>query len=98
MRAWYERKTETADWRPRYRSKVDALIRIYIEGQETRVSSHSPQSKKAIADLGDKPVGAVTRSDVMRVADGIKRGSAEQFMAIGKQLLQRHLRPRASKW
>lgn len=83
MRGWYERKTETADWRPRYRSKVDALIRMYVEGQDTVRVRLTPTVKKFIADLGNKPVGAVSRTDVMHVADGIKRGSAEQFMAIG---------------
>lgn len=83
VRGWFERKTETASWRPRYRSKVDALIRIYIEGDAAARVRLTPTVKKAIEDLGSKPVGGVVRSDVMRVADGIKRGSAEQFMAIG---------------
>ena len=87
MRAWFERKSETANWRPRYRSKVDALIRMYVEGDETSRVRLTPTVKKAIADLGSKPVGGVTRTDVMRVADGIKRGSAEQFMAIGSSFM-----------
>jgi integrase len=83
VREWFERKSETTAWRPRYRVKVDALIRHYIEGEETPRVSLSPAVRKAIEDLGSTPVGSVTRSAVMRVADGIKRGAAEQFMAIG---------------
>ena len=83
MRAWFERKSETADWRPRYRTKIDSYIRMYVEGDDAARIRLTPTVKKAIADLGNKPVGSVTRSDVMRVADGIKRGSAEQFMAVG---------------
>lgn len=83
MRAWFERKSETANWRPRYRTKVDALIRMYVEGEETVRVRLSPAVKKAITILGNKPVAGVSRSDVMRVADGIKRGSAEQWMAVG---------------
>ena len=83
IRAWFERKSQTADWRPRYRAKVDSLIRTYVEGDETVRVRLTPTVRKAIDDLGRKPVAAVSRSDVMRVADGIKRGSAEQFMAVG---------------
>ncbi|HLJ37183.1 MAG TPA: hypothetical protein VKT54_02110, partial [Steroidobacteraceae bacterium] len=35
IREWFERRTELGTWRPRYRAKVDALIRHYIEGQES---------------------------------------------------------------
>src|SRR5205807_3570237 len=35
-----------------------------------------------IEALGHKPVGSVTRSDVLQVVDGIKRGAADQFMAV----------------
>jgi integrase len=82
VRQWFERKTETATWRPRYRAKVDALVRHYIEGEESPFVKLNASTRKAIEDLGHRPVGKVTRSDVVRVADGIKRGAAEQFMAI----------------
>lgn len=42
----------------------------------------TPAARKAIADLGQKPVAAVGRSNVLRVADAIKRGTADQFMAM----------------
>jgi integrase len=82
VREWFERKTETATWRPRYRAKVDALIRHFIEGEASPFVKLSANTRKAIEELGHRPVGKVTRSDVVRVADGIKRGAAEQFMAI----------------
>lgn len=82
IRTWFERKSEAATWRPRYRSKVDALIRMYIEGDEAARVRLTPTVKKAIQDLGNKPVGGVSRSDVLRVADGIKRGSADQLLAV----------------
>lgn len=82
VREWFERKTETAAWRPRYRSKVDALIRHYIEGEESPYVKLAAGTRKAIEELGHRPVGKVTRTDVVRVADGIKRGAAEQFMAV----------------
>jgi integrase len=81
-REWFERKTEIAAWRPRYRSKVDALIRHYIEGEESVHVKLSAGARKAIEQLGLRPVAQVTRSDVVRVVDGIKPGAAEQFMAI----------------
>jgi integrase len=83
IRSWYDRKTEIAVWGPRYRSKVDSMIRLYIEGIDNPRVKLTPSVRAAIAELGNKPVGSVRRSDVMRVADGIKRGTAEQFMAIG---------------
>jgi integrase len=82
LREWFERKTEIAAWRPRYRAKVDALIRHYVEGEESPYVKVSAGTRKAIDDLGHRPVGKVSRSDVVRVADGIKRGAAEQFMAV----------------
>jgi integrase len=83
MREWFERKVETATWRPRYRQKVDSLIRLFVEGEISPRVTLSPAVRKAVEDLGSRPVGSVTRSDVMRVVDGIKRGSADQFMAVG---------------
>jgi integrase len=82
VREWFERKTVTANWRPKYRSKVDALIRHFIEGEHSSHVKLSAGTRKAIEELGNRPVGKVTRSDVVRVADGIKRGAAEQFMAV----------------
>lgn len=83
MREWFERKTELDAWRPRYRLKVHALISHYIEGEESVRIKISAGTRKAIEDLGNKSVGAVRRSDVMRVADGLKPGAAEQWMAVG---------------
>jgi integrase len=82
IRAWYERKTETNTWRPRYRLKVDALIKHYIEGQESKFVKLSAGTRQAIEDLGHKPVSAVSRSEIVRVVDGIKPGAGEQLMAI----------------
>jgi integrase len=81
MRTWFERQTELQAWRPRYRAKVDQLIATYIEGQERARVTLTPSARTAIDTLGAKPVGSVQRTDVMRVADAIKRGAADQFMA-----------------
>lgn len=82
IRNWYERQTEIADWRPRYRTKVDALIRHYVEGVPSERVKLTPSARAAVARLGEQPVGAVSRSHVLAVADTIKRGAAEQFMAV----------------
>lgn len=82
IRQWYERQTERDTWRPRYRQKVDALIRHFVEGEPSPRIKLSANTRAAIDTLGAKPVGTVTRSDVLAVADGIKRGSADQFMAV----------------
>jgi integrase len=63
--------------------KVNALIAHFIEGEESLRIKLSANTRRAIEDLGNKPVGAVTRSDVMKVADGLKPGAAEQWMAVG---------------
>jgi integrase len=82
LRTWFERKTELAVWRPRYRTKVDAHIKHFVEGEETTRIKITPTVRTAIESLGHKPVGQVSRTDILRVADGIKRGAAEQFMAV----------------
>lgn len=82
MRGWYERQSEVSTWRPRYRAKVDSIIRTYVEGDDNSLVRLSPTARKAIDELGRKPVTAVTRSDVLRVVDNIKRGTADQFMAM----------------
>ncbi len=82
MRTWFERQTELQAWRPRYRAKVDAIIATYVEGEERARGKLTPTAHAAIAELGAKPVSAVTRTDVLRVADAIKPGMADQFMAI----------------
>jgi integrase len=82
MRSWFERKTQVAKWRPRYRSKVDAIVSTYIEGVENPRVRLTPTAQRAIDLLGRKPVSSVTRSDVLAVADSIKPGIAEQFLAI----------------
>jgi integrase len=82
IREWFERKTETAAWRPRYRAKVDALIRLYIESQQSSHVKVSASTRAAIDELGHRPVGQVSRSHVVRVVDGIKRGAADQLMAV----------------
>jgi integrase len=82
MRTWYERQTELGVWRPRYRSKVDRIIATYVEGEERERVKLTPTANAAVASLGAKPVASITRTDVLRVADAMKRGMAEQFMAI----------------
>lgn len=82
MRGWYERQSEVSTWRPRYRAKVDSIIRTYVEADENPLVRLTPAARKAVEDLGRKPVTAVTRSDVLRVVDNIKRGTADQFMAL----------------
>lgn len=82
MREWFERRTELGTWRPRYRAKVDALIRHYIEGEKSTHVKLSESTRKAIESLGLQPVMQVTRTDVMRVVDGIKRGAGDQLMAV----------------
>lgn len=82
MRSWFDRQTEVANWRPRYRHKVDAIISSYVEGEERQRLRLSPTAKKAVFDLGAKPVGSVKRADVLKVVDSIKPGVADQFMAI----------------
>jgi integrase len=81
MRRWFEHQTEVNSWRPRYRIKVDSLIRHFIEGELSPRIKLTPTTRKAIEELGERPVGSVTRADVVRVADGLKRGAADQFMA-----------------
>lgn len=82
MRSWFERQTELQAWRPRYRSKVDAIVATYVEGEARERVKLTPKASAAIRELGGKPVAAVTRTDVLRVADAIKPGTAEQFMAV----------------
>jgi integrase len=81
IRRWYELQTERNAWRPRYRTKVDQLIATYIEGIDNPRVKLKASARQAIADLGTRPVAAVSRSDVLRVADAIKPGAADQFMA-----------------
>jgi len=83
IRRWYERQTELASWRPRYRAKVDSIISTYFEGLDNPRVKLTAAAKLAIAELAQKPVAGVTRSDVMRVINAIKPGIAEQVMAIG---------------
>jgi integrase len=80
MRTWFERVS--SDWRPRYREKVDAMIAAYVEGGERPRLKLTPAARAAVEALGSTPVSAVRRSDVMAVADAIKPGAAEQFMAV----------------
>jgi integrase len=82
IRGWYEAQSTRETWRPRYRSKVDSIISAYVEGIENKRIKLTPVARKAIEDIGGRPVASVTRSDVLRVADHIKRGTAEQFMAV----------------
>ncbi len=83
MREWYERKVAVDAWRPRYRQKVDALIRHFVEGEPSPHVKLAEGTRKAIDALGARPVAAVSRAEIMRVVDGLKPGAAEQFMAIG---------------
>lgn len=82
IREWFERRTELGTWRPRYRAKVDALIRHYVESEESTHVKLSAGTRQAVEALGTRPVGKVTRSDVVRVVDGIKRGAGDQLMAV----------------
>lgn len=82
MRSWFERQTELQAWRPRYRSKVDALIATYVEGEDRERVKLTPTARAAVRELGTRPVASVSRTDVLRVADAIKPGAAEQFMAV----------------
>jgi integrase len=81
IRRWYERMTETQAWRPRYRAKVDALISTYIESVPNVRVKLTAAARAAVDELGCKAVGLVTRTDVLRVADTIKPGAADQLMA-----------------
>jgi len=80
MRTWQERAA--TNWRPRYAEKVDAMIASYVEGAERPRLKLSPATRAAVEALGATPVAAVRRADVMAVADSIKQGAADQFLAI----------------
>lgn len=80
LRTWFERQTELKAWRPRYRTKVDAIISSYIEGEERPRLKLTPTVRKAIEETGSKPVGSISRSDVMRLVNLIKPGVGEQLM------------------
>jgi len=54
----------------------------------------SPSAKPAIDALGRKAIFDVTRADVLRVADYIKWGAAEQFFGLHLGVLQRRHRAR----
>jgi integrase len=82
MRAWFYLKSELVSWRPRYRAKVDALIRMYVEGEGHPRKQLTPAVRRAIEELGAKPVATVRKPDLVRVVDGISRGAGEQFLAI----------------
>jgi integrase len=82
MRAWFYLKSELVSWRPRYRAKVDALIRMYVEGEGHPRKQLTPAVRRAIEELGAKPVATVHKPDLVRVVDGISRGAGEQFLAI----------------
>ena len=82
IRTWYERQTELNAWRPRYRTKVNALISSYIEGEDRPRLKLNAAARAAVAELGRKPVAAVTRTDILRIVDAIRPGAAEQLMAV----------------
>jgi integrase len=82
MRSWYDRQCELGEWRPRYRERVDSVIAIYVEGEPRPRVNLTPTAHAAVEKLGAKPVAAVTRADVMKVADALRPGTAEGFMAI----------------
>ena len=83
MRTWFERQSELGVWRPRYRVRVDMTIAVYFEGEARERVKLTPSTSAAIANIGAKPVSSVTRSDVMRLADSLRPGTAEAVMAIG---------------
>lgn len=82
MRAWFYLKSELVSWRPRYRAKVDALIRMYVEGEGHPRKPLTPAVRRAIEELAAMPVATVRKPDLVRVVDGISRGAGEQFLAI----------------
>lgn len=79
-RIWFE--CVSVDWRPRYRQKVDRIIAMYLEGEKSDRVTITPTAAAAIAHLGSRPIDAVRRTEVLRVADSIPRGAAEQFLAV----------------
>src|ERR1700678_227651 len=79
IRTWFDRQVQLKAWRPRYQSKVDSIIRSYIEAEPTARTKLSPAALAAIEILGGKAVTAVTRADVMAVVNAIKSGIGEQF-------------------
>ena len=83
MRRWYERQTEINSWCPRYRARVDSIISTYFEGLENPRVKLTAAAKMVVTELGQKPVGSVSLSDVMRVVNAIKRGIGEQVMTSG---------------
>lgn len=82
MRTWFDRQSQLDVWRPRYRAKVDGIIATYVEGHAPPRVSLTPAALAAVDALGEKPVGTVTRTDVMRVTDAIRPSMGEMFMAI----------------
>jgi integrase len=82
IRAWVDRQTKNEVWRPRYRAKVDSIVRTYIEGEPNERVKLNPTAKAAVLKLGRKAVETVTREDVLGVVDQIKRGTADQLMAV----------------
>jgi integrase len=74
---------ELGTWRPRYAQKVDAIVRAYVENEQSDRLKLKAVALDAIDTLGSKAVAAVTRADVMAIVNNIKPGTAEQFMAIG---------------
>lgn len=90
LRSWYERESEVKAWRPRYRSKVDAIIATYVEGIDNPRVKLTPTARKCIDALGRKSVAAVTRTDILSVADRIKPGTAEQFLAVLSSFFNGH--------
>lgn len=82
LRAWYERESMRTRWRPRYRAKIDSIISVYVEGVDNPRVKLTPTARRAIETLGKRSTAAVSRSDVLAVADHIKPGAAEQFMAV----------------
>lgn len=82
VRDWYEHMSGRGEWRPRYRMKVDSILATYVEGIPNPRVKLSARAKAGITVLAKKAVAAVSRKDVLAVADHIKRGTADQFMAI----------------
>jgi integrase len=82
IRTWYERESVRKGWRPRYRAKVDAIISTYVESVDNIRVKLTPTARRAVEAIGKRSAGAVSRSDVLAVADHIKPGTAEQFMAV----------------
>lgn len=57
-------------------------MRTDVEGEANERVRLSAAARKAIEDMGHRPVASISRSDLLRVVDAIKRGTADQLMVV----------------